>query len=348
MAHAVERKDAFESWRARGPAQVHQALLEVYPNSEKLALIGAREASHFSCSRLHLSTLTVLCSGTSGYRCRAAPNDAVRVTLPARVGVVVTAGREQTVALAGRSGLSCAQEVIEREVRPGYFGFHFQIPRQTLLSAAQTLTGQRHRLVENPISIDLQSPVGGSLFRTVAGLLAESQRLATAGLGRLAVASANELIVHLTAAAVLPGVQASLAQSPSGASADCIDRARQYIDAHAGEPIRLGELAHSLGISLRTLQHGFQKRFGCSPSEHLFRCRLDLARARLLAASDTTTVTQIAVECGFVNVGAFANRYFRAFGELPSQTLQHANASASTPAPDLGRARLRGGRRARH
>jgi transcriptional regulator GlxA family with amidase domain len=32
-------------------------------------------------------------------------------------------------------------------------------------------------------------------------------------------------------------------------------------------------------------------------------------------------VSSIAIDCGFVNLGLFASRYRRTFGELPSQTL---------------------------
>jgi AraC-like DNA-binding protein len=67
----------------------------------------------------------------------------------------------------------------------------------------------------------------------------------------------------------------------------------------------------------------------------LFRRRLDLARARLLAATDTATVTTVALECGFVNVGAFADRYRRAFGELPSQTLKSATQGSLRRTPDF-------------
>jgi transcriptional regulator GlxA family with amidase domain len=131
--------------------------------------------------------------------------------------------------------------------------------------------------------------------------------------------------VNLVAAAVLPQLRERIALPQCWVGRSAVETTRQFIEAHAAEPIRLGDLADRLGVTLRGLQVGFRKQFGCTLSDYLFKCRLDLARARLATATDGMTVTAVALDCGFVNVGAFANRYRRVFGELPSQTLRNAS-----------------------
>jgi transcriptional regulator GlxA family with amidase domain len=148
------------------------------------------------------------------------------------------------------------------------------------------------------------------------------EHLSTIRLGYLVCASANELVMNLAAAAVLPRLRERVARPQKWVGVSTVEAARQFIHAHAAEPIRLGNLADRLGVSLRALQVGFRRRFGCTLSQYLFERRLDLARTRLLVATDEMTVTTVALECGFVNAGAFADRYRRAFGELPSQTLR--------------------------
>ncbi len=46
------------------------------------------------------------------------------------------------------------------------------------------------------------------------------------------------------------------------------------------------------------------------------------ARDLLAGPDDKTTVTGVALACGFSNLGHFARDYRALFGELPSQTLR--------------------------
>jgi AraC-like DNA-binding protein len=317
---AASSQSALTHWKTRGRAAAHEALRVAFPYAHTFELDGTDTANRFESSKLDLGRLTIYRTHTNGYACRAEPNDAVRVTLPARGCVIVASRRKETRAVAGTSGLVCVHEAVNRRVMgPEYFGFHFQVLKGDLLSAARTLTGVRYEAHQFDDAIDLRAPVGASLFRNAAALFTEAERLAEMGLGPLVAASAGDLIVNLTAAAVLPQLRGGLSPDPGTSAAD---RARQFIHAHAAEPVRLGALADDLGVSLRALQSGFRKRFGCTPSEYLFGRRLELARGLLLGADDVTSVTAVAVECGFVNVGAFAARYFRAFEERPSETLR--------------------------
>ncbi|MFM9848445.1 MAG: helix-turn-helix domain-containing protein [Hyphomicrobiaceae bacterium] len=313
---------SLSSCHARGHAAVHEALNAAYPNATDVALPHGDNATRFSCTLLRLSDMSLYRNSTSGYSCRASPTDAVRITLPGYGSVAVTSKRKSVVAVAGNAGSVCLTEVVERKVPSDYVGFHFQIPKRDLLSRAHLLTGREFTGDDVAPSINLRTPEGSMLFRSVANLFLEVEHLASIGLGRLARTSINDLILNLSAVAVVRGVREHLTQGRECIGDNLAEAARQFIDAHAAEPMRISELAARLDISCRALQLAFRKRFGCSPSEHLFACRLGLARTRLLVPTATTTVTAVAVDCGFVNLGAFAGRYYRAFGERPSETLR--------------------------
>nr|BFF26536.1 hypothetical protein GCM10025732_45010 [Glycomyces mayteni] len=86
----------------------------------------------------------------------------------------------------------------------------------------------------------------------------------------------------------------------------------------------VAELARRANTSTRALHEGFRKRLGTTPMAYLRRVRLQRANDRLHAADPGrgATVTAIAVQLGFTNLGRFAADYRRRFGEPPSTTLQ--------------------------
>lgn len=92
---------------------------------------------------------------------------------------------------------------------------------------------------------------------------------------------------------------------------------------HADDSLSVPELARQIGVPERTLRTAFQRCYGLSPLKCLRLHRLHQAR-RLLRAScpDETTVTQVAVELGFWDLGRFAGAYRQLFRERPSETLR--------------------------
>jgi AraC-like DNA-binding protein len=109
---------------------------------------------------------------------------------------------------------------------------------------------------------------------------------------------------------------------PTGVAPWQVRRAEDYIEANWNRPIRVEDLAALTGTSARSLFRTFQKSRGCSPMTFAKQVRLRHAHQLLRAPHKTTTVTDVALACGFGSLGRFSMDYYRAFGELPSHTLK--------------------------
>lgn len=111
---------------------------------------------------------------------------------------------------------------------------------------------------------------------------------------------------------------------PSRPAPAHVRKARDYLHAHAREPVLLTELAAQINVSTRALQLGFRRCYGMTPMQYLRECRLRLAREQLCTADGPAfSVYELALECGFSNPGRFARHYRNRFGEAPSVTLRH-------------------------
>jgi AraC-like DNA-binding protein len=112
-----------------------------------------------------------------------------------------------------------------------------------------------------------------------------------------------------------------LPPDPSALPVDLI-RALDWLRGHLSEPVQLNSLAAVSGTPPRTLERHFRMFLGTTPLGWVRRMRLARARQALLHAGPEDTVTGIALTNGFAQLGRFAAEYRRAFGELPSRTMQ--------------------------
>ena len=82
------------------------------------------------------------------------------------------------------------------------------------------------------------------------------------------------------------------------------------------QPLRLPEIAETLGISQRQLERLFQKYTGASPVRYYVDVRLD--RARGLITQTELPIVDVATGCGFGGAVQFARAYKQRFGIAPS------------------------------
>jgi AraC-like DNA-binding protein/Flp pilus assembly protein TadD len=99
-------------------------------------------------------------------------------------------------------------------------------------------------------------------------------------------------------------------------------RAIGWLRGHLSEPVRLDILAQVAGVRPRTLETHFKTFLRTTPLGWVRRMRLARARQELLRQGVGATVTDVAFSAGFTQLGRFAAEYRKAFGELPSATVQ--------------------------
>jgi len=113
-----------------------------------------------------------------------------------------------------------------------------------------------------------------------------------------------------------------LERRPTAVAPWQVRRAEEYIEANWHQPIKMEDLAAVTGTSTRSLFRTFRENRGCSPMAFAKQVRLQHARQLLRTPGKVSTVTEVALSCGFSTLGRFSRDYYRAFGELPSATLK--------------------------
>jgi transcriptional regulator GlxA family with amidase domain len=103
-----------------------------------------------------------------------------------------------------------------------------------------------------------------------------------------------------------------------------VRRAAAFIDAHAGRPVTVTEIAAAAGVTPRALQYAFRRHYGTTITGYLRRVRLERAHRQLQGADPTAgaTVTQIARRWGWTSPASFAAAYRNQYQVPPSHTLR--------------------------
>ena len=103
-----------------------------------------------------------------------------------------------------------------------------------------------------------------------------------------------------------------------------------YLQMTGDRPLHISEICSRLHLSRRSLHRAFHEIFGIGPATFLRQKRLCTVYSILKAnLPGETTVSEVAIQQGFVELGRFSHDYRVMLGEYPSQTLAcHAHRSA--------------------
>jgi transcriptional regulator GlxA family with amidase domain len=105
--------------------------------------------------------------------------------------------------------------------------------------------------------------------------------------------------------------------------ASVVGRAEAYLRAHMDRPVSVARLCRVVGVSERSLRNAFRAVHGMGPKRWMLVERLEgVHRVLREDRSRPVTVTCVATDHGFNELGRFAVSYREVFGETPSATLR--------------------------
>jgi len=132
----------------------------------------------------------------------------------------------------------------------------------------------------------------------------------------------EQALVHAMVSCISGG-EASEASSAHHRHAAVLRRLEEVLEANPDRTLYMAEICAAAGASDRTLRACCQEHLGMSPMRYLWLRRMHLARGGLRTADPTsTTVTEIATNYGFWELGRFSVAYRSLFGESPSASLR--------------------------
>ncbi|KRS13700.1 AraC family transcriptional regulator [Roseovarius atlanticus] len=103
-----------------------------------------------------------------------------------------------------------------------------------------------------------------------------------------------------------------------------LTQAIEIMRGNIEDPLKLGELAAMVGVSVRQLERLFMAFLNTSPSRYYLEIRLE--KARNLLRQTEMSITEISVLCGFTSPTHFSRAYRKLYSIAPSK-----EADATTP-----------------
>jgi AraC-like DNA-binding protein len=199
------------------------------------------------------------------------------------------------------------------------------IERPRLEAELEHLLGQPlgRRLVFD-FSTNLRSPMGRR-WRTMLELLLHEldQPTAVTRSSRMARHVEGLVIDGLLLGQPHSHSDLAIRERPAGMST-AISRAVEMLEERPSHPWTTIRLAAEVHLSVRALQAGFARDLGTPPMTYLRQVRLRRAHEVLSAAEPgATSVREVAHALGMLHKSRFAAAYRDAFGEAPSETLNH-------------------------
>lgn len=110
---------------------------------------------------------------------------------------------------------------------------------------------------------------------------------------------------------------------PEKLGGESVVAAVAFMQAHAGRPLTVGEIAAAANVTSRELHQQFRDQIGVSPFRHLQQLRLDGVHTNLRQRTGGT-VHEIVRQWGFVHYGRFSAAYTNKYGETPNTTLDRS------------------------
>lgn len=184
------------------------------------------------------------------------------------------------------------------------------------------------RRIEVPVTFAPAVPLDTSPAREITSLLHYMTMTLTETGGISSSSIAKKHMASLLISALINcldhNYQEELAEGKAWPRSAYIAKAQNYMRKNFAEPIGPEDVARAIDVSARALYAGFRAYLNTTPMRYLKDLRLDMVHQALMSLeSHRTSVTTIAMNCGFSHLGHFCAAYKQKFGELPHETLSN-------------------------
>ncbi|WP_207541024.1 AraC family transcriptional regulator [Sabulicella rubraurantiaca] len=196
----------------------------------------------------------------------------------------------------------------------------------TVEEVLEQMLGKRLRTpLEFEPTVDWSKGLAASLKAQLDFILNEFARPDGIAGNAVALASTTDLLMTLILRGLPHNHTGQLALEPGYAVPAYVQRAEDFMRAHAACPIHLTDVAAAAGCSVRTLGVVFQRFRGQTPLTALHAFRLEQVYAELRRGTDAKTIGVIARRYGFTNASRFTVAFRRRFGETPLELLRRSS-----------------------
>ena len=168
------------------------------------------------------------------------------------------------------------------------------------------------------------APEAMSRLTTLHGRVAQLARETPGALSHPATArSLEQALIHAMISCLTEDKSTTRA---AGRRASIMARFEEFLQSRQYAPVYLAEICAAVGVPERTLRACCQDHLGMGPIHYLWLRRMHLAHKALLCSdARAATVTEIATQHGFWELGRFSVEYRSLFGEPPSASLHRSS-----------------------
>ena len=245
------------------------------------------------------------------------------IQMPLAGSAEITCGKEKIHSDINMASIPNPLEKLDMVWHEGNPQLLVYINRSTLEERLEDLIGRElHLPVRFDLGMDLTTPEARSWRTLVDTLVADVDR------GGLTMHSGvrnqfQDLIISGLLLSQRHNYSESIGTSVEPAAPRSVRLAMQACEANPEEPLTVTDMARIAGVSIRSLQDGFKKYVGMSPTDYLRNVRLTRVREELISNHIfNSSISEIAFSWGFTHLGRFAKMYHERFGELPSETIR--------------------------
>jgi AraC-like DNA-binding protein len=242
-------------------------------------------------------------------------------SIPSGCGTTSVAAHRPGIAHKSHCGVPARRNIPRSSQRPCRWAT-ISLTSETFCALSNALVGRDLGAASN---IRFMHPNAAHMTRLVF-LHTSARQLAVAAPDMIAhpeVASALEYhLVHAMMTCLADG-EPTTAGSGWRQHTAIINRFEEVVAKNCDRPLYLAEICAAVGVNERTLRACCEEHLGMGPIRYLWIRRMHLTRRALLRADPSkATVTRIATDHGFWELGRFSVSYQALFGESPSASLR--------------------------